>query len=325
MDSSSLNETSSFSHTEFILFEFPEVTKFRPLLTLPFLVIYTVILLASSIVMIIIVLEKSLHCPMYLLIWFLLALDVLHTSAITPKMILALVGLDHISLPECLTQMFIVNSSMMAESIVVLLLIVDQYVAITQPLHYQKIIAKHLLVHSTIHGVIRNCCAVFPIVILASKLLFCKSNIIHHFHCENMVIFKLGCGDVSWIQVAGLLVRTLITVLDITFVLFSYLRILSIAMKVALGMARHKALHTCATHLGVTVTIYSSGLFSSILSLPGVSSSYTGQNISSAVYFLFPATVSPFIYGLRMKKIKKSLMKHWRTTKEDTSLTCTSH
>ncbi|KAM3934914.1 olfactory receptor 52K2-like [Leptodactylus fuscus] len=320
MASSSLNQTSSFSHTEFILFQFPGVTKFRPLLVLPFLTMYTVILLGNATVMMTIVLEKSLHLPMYFLIWSLLAVNVLYTTAITPKMMLALLGLDRISLSGCLTQMFVVNSSIMGESIVVLLMAIDRYLAITRPLHYRDVISKHLLVHSAMNGLVRYCCAVFPLVVLASRLYYCKSNILYHFHCENMVLVNLGCGDISKVQIGGLLVRVLITVSDLTIVLLSYMKILHVVMKIVVGPARHKALHTCATHLLVVVLIYFSGLLSTILYLPGVPTSYNGQNISSAIYFLFPATVNPFIYGLRMKKIKTSLLKHWRNTKENMAL-----
>ncbi|XP_056416222.1 olfactory receptor 52K2-like [Hyla sarda] len=320
MNLSTQNMTSSFYYTDFILFAFPGVTRFRPLLALPFSSIYTIILLGNSTVMTIIVLERNLHSPMYVLIWTLLAINVLYTTAITPKMILALVGLNQISLSGCLMQMFIVYSNIMAESVVVLLMAIDRYLAITWPLHYQEVIFKHLLAHSTVNMVVRICCAVFPLVIVAARLQYCKSNVIHHFHCESFVLIKLACDDHTMAPIIGLLIRTLITAFDITIIFLSYLKIVYMAMKIAVGPARHKALHTCATHLAVVVLMYSSGILSVILYFPGLSTSYTGQNIASAVYFLTPAIVNPFIYGLRMMEIKTSLVRFWKNKKEDNAL-----
>ncbi|XP_018429947.1 PREDICTED: olfactory receptor 51E2-like [Nanorana parkeri] len=311
MDLSGRNKSSSFSHMEFILFGFPGVTEFRPLLALPFSSIYAVILGGNSVVTLLIVLEKSLHTPMYTLIFSLLAVNVVYTTAITPKMLLALFGLDQITLAGCLVQMFVVYSSIMAESTIVLLMAVDRYLAIIQPLHYHEIVGKQLVVHLAVNGVIRNGVFVFPLVIYAARLSYCRSNVIHHFHCESMMLFSLGCGE-SRAQIIGLVVRTLTMFCDITIIFISYLKVLHTVLRIAAGTARYKALHTCSTHLVVVVLINAFGCIISILHLLGNSASYNLQNICSAIYFLFPAMVNPFIYGVRMEEIKSNLQRRWR-------------
>lgn len=308
MDLPGYNKTSSFSHMEFILFGFPGVTKHRPLLALPFSLIYAVILSGNSVVMLVIVLEKSLHTPMYTLIFSLLATNIVYTTAITPKMLLGLFGLNQITLAGCLVQIFTVYSSIMAESTIVLLMAIDRYLAIHQPLHYQEIVVKNLIAHSAANGVVRYSFVVLPLVITAARLRFCRSNIISHFHCESMMLFSLGC-DETRAQISGLVGRTLVMFCDIPIILISYLKVLHTVLRIASGMTRHKALHTCGTHLVVVVLIYSSGFLISVLYLPGNSTSYDLQNICSAIYFLFSAMVNPFIYGLRMEGIKSNLRK----------------
>ncbi|KAM9320658.1 olfactory receptor 52K2-like [Gastrophryne carolinensis] len=308
---SDLNKSSDYSHTDFILFGFPEVTKLRPLLALPFSLIYAVILSSNSAVMMVIVLEKSLHMPMYILIFSLLASSVVYNTAIVPKMILQLFGLDQITLAGCVWQIFIVYSGVMAESVVLLLMAVDRYLAIGQPLHYHAIIARQFLALATVNGLIRLCFFVLPLVIMVAQVQYCRSKVIYHFFCENMMLFRIACGGNN-AQIIGLMVRLSLTLCDIAIIFIAYLKVLQSVQKIAVGTARNKALHMCGTHLAVITILYSLGFVMSILYLPGMSASYHLQNILSALYFLFPASVNPFIYGFRMEKIKHSLLNHWR-------------
>ncbi|XP_077155427.1 olfactory receptor 56B34-like [Ranitomeya variabilis] len=312
MEPSTLNKSSSSSsHTDFILFGFPGVTRYRPLLIVPFSAIYTVMISANSAVMTIIVLEKSLHSPMYILISSLLAVNVIYTTAITPKMILALVGLDQISLPGCLMQIFTVYTSLVFETVILLLMAVDRYLAISQPLQYWQIITTQLQIHFMVNALLRMCSVVVPLLSLVATLQYCRSNVIYHFHCEATMLFNLGCGDITKRKLVALVIRTAISLCDIGFILLSYLKVLHTVMKIAVGTARHKALHTCSTHLLVVTFMYTLGLLSVILNL-SESSSYDVQNASSTIFFLLPTLLNPFIYGLRVKEIKEAFMKHWR-------------
>ncbi|XP_063806654.1 olfactory receptor 52B4-like [Pseudophryne corroboree] len=195
MEIMNLNKTS-LSHTVFIHLGFTGVTRYRPLLVIPFSSIYAAILAGNSVVMSIIVLEKSLHSPMYILIFSLLAVNVPYTTAMIPKMILALLGLNQITLAGCLVQIFTVYSSIMSESALLMVMAVDRYLAISQPLQYWQIINKHLLVHLWLNVFICIGFAVVPLLSLLSSLQYCRSNI-YHFHCENTMLFELGCGDIS--------------------------------------------------------------------------------------------------------------------------------
>ncbi|XP_063297720.1 olfactory receptor 52K2-like [Pelobates fuscus] len=314
MELSSLNQT--FSYTEFILFAFPGVSTSRYLLAIPFSSIYIIILISNSTIICQIIMEKTLHTPMYILISLLLSVNLTYSTSLLPKMILSFFGVNQISLFGCLAQMFSVYSCIMMESILMLLMAFDRYIAITRPLHYWEIITKNLLVTFSINGLIRNCFLVFPLIILSASMRYCKSNIIPHFHCENQVLLQLACGDISKNLVTGLFVRTFITVCDVTIIIISYLQILQTAMKIAAGSARKKALHTCSTHIMVVSTTYLTGLLASILYFTSSTISYNVQNLCSAVYFFFPPTVNPFIFGLRMNEIKESLLKPWRKNKQ---------
>ncbi|XP_063297733.1 olfactory receptor 52K1-like [Pelobates fuscus] len=310
------NQTLGFSHSEFVLLGFPGIAKTRQILVIPFLSIYVVILTGNSLIIHRIWVEKSLHSPMYFLIALLFAVNISNTTAILPKFLLELAfQWNRISLLGCLLQMFTMYFFAVFESGVILLMALDRYLAISRPLRYHDIMTNDFLGRLILVGTVRSTILVTPLVILASRVHFCESNIILNFACENMGLMNLACGDISVPQVVGMVVRVFVTVGDVIFVLVSYINILYAAMKIVVGKARHKALHTCSTHLSVVVLIYTSALSSSIVYRASQSISYDVQNLFSAVYLVIPATLNPFIYGLRVKEIRECLVKTWSNRK----------
>ncbi|XP_073525590.1 olfactory receptor 52P1-like [Phyllobates terribilis] len=305
------NQTSPFLYTEFVLRGFPGVSSFRELLAVPFCSVYVLILSGNLIIMYRVWVEKSLQSPMYHLICLLFAVNISCTTAIVPSTMMALVcGVDRISLGGCLFQMFFMYTMVMFESNVLLLMALDRYVAICRPLRYHDIMTGRLMLHLSILSFVECSLMVSPIIIVASWVEFCFSNLILDFVCENMVLLNLGCGNIHNVQFVGLMVRILVTAMDITLLLASYSRILYSAMKIVTGKARHKTLHTCGTHLCVVVLNYSCGLLSSIAYRMPISIDL--QNLTSAIYYLFPATVHPLIYGYRVKEIRVCLIKSWQ-------------
>ncbi|XP_063297726.1 olfactory receptor 56B1-like [Pelobates fuscus] len=311
MNEETSNKTIPFSHTDFTLFGFPGILTSRYLLAIPFFSVYLLILLGNFLVIYRIWVESSLQSPMYTLISLLFAVNISCTTAIVPNVLMSLLfGFNGISLTGCLLQMFYMYTAVMFESNVLLVMALDRYVAICKPLQYHDIMTRGLLLQLSIFGVIE--CSLFasPIIIVASQVQYCQSNTILNFACENMVLLNLGCGDVDRKHIVGLMVRIIVTMIDITILLVSYSKILYTALQIITGKARNKTLHTCGTHLSVVILNYSCGLLSSISYRLDISVDI--QNLTSAIYYLFPALIHPVIYGFRMKEIKASLLKSWR-------------
>ncbi|XP_056416944.1 olfactory receptor 52Z1P-like [Hyla sarda] len=304
---------SSFSHTEFVLFGFPGIVTYRMFLVIPFLSIYVTILTGNSILIYRIGVERSLHSPMYILISILFTVNISCTTSVVPKLILGLsLDMNAISLAGCLVQMFYIYFMAIFESGVILSMALDRYVAICRPLRYNDIMTNQTLVYLVIIGLARSTLFVSPMVILASHVQYCKSNIIQNFVCENMGLLSLACGDISRQQIVGLLVRIFITILDSGLLFFSYSSILYTAMKIISGKARHKALHTCGTHMLVAVVIYICALLSSVVYRLHTFISYDVQNLFNAIYLMIPAMINPFIYGLGVKEIRDCLRRSWK-------------
>ncbi|KAM3934916.1 olfactory receptor 52E8-like [Leptodactylus fuscus] len=304
-----------FSHTEFVLFGFPGIIVHRKFLVIPFVFVYVTILTGNSVLIYRICAERSLQSPMYMLISILFTVNISCTTSVIPKLILGLAfSMNEISLAGCLTQMFYIYFMAIFESGVILSMALDRYVAICRPLRYNDIMTNRTLVCLVIIGCGRSTVFVSPMVILASYVQYCTSNIIMNFVCENMGLLSLACGDISKQQIVGLMIRVFFTILDCGLLLFSYSSILYTALKIISGKARHKALHTCGTHLLVAILIYTCALVSSVVYRMHSVISYDIQNLFNAIYLMLPATLNPFIYGLGVKEIRHSFLRSWKKT-----------
>ncbi|XP_041437144.1 olfactory receptor 52L1-like [Xenopus laevis] len=307
------NQSLILSYTDFTLLGFPGISRWRPLLAIPFFLVYLVILSGNSLIICLISAEKSLFSPMYLLISVLFAINMSFTTAILPKFLLDLLfHLNQVSLIGCLLQMFFIYFMSVCESSVMVLMSLDRYVAICRPLHYHNIMTKSFLVSLTVIVITRGFILVCPFVIFASMIQFCRSNIILHFACENMALLSLACGDTTKVEKAGLALRILVSVFDGILLLISYTTILYTAMKTVTGKSRNKALNTCGTHFLVAMMVYMCALASSSVWKMETAVSIDVNHLFTALYVIIPAAINPFIYGLRVSKIRKSLVKYWR-------------
>ncbi|XP_077156015.1 olfactory receptor 52K1-like isoform X1 [Ranitomeya variabilis] len=297
------------SHSSFLFAGFSGITDHRSLLFIPFFLIYAHIMVSNGVMVYRILVDMTLQSPMYLLIGLLFLVNVACTTTFMPKFILGLVfDLNRITLSGCLVQMWFIYVIVTFESTVILLMALDRYVAICKPLRYHDIMTNRFLSQLTWVSLARSVVLMTPIIYLDSRVKFCKSNVILNFVCENMGLLKLACGDISGIQAIGLIVRMAITVVDGSLLLISYLTILHTAMFV-LKQSRSKALNTCSSHIFVALIIYASSILSALIYRLETSVSVDIQNLTSAIYFLFPATINPIIYGVRVKEIRLSLKK----------------
>lgn len=306
--SSWTNSSSNLSYTSFILLGFPGLKESRALLVLPFLSIYLVIVSANALVIHTVVAQRSLHQPMYLLIALLLAVNICAATTVVPAMLLSFsFRFSRISLARCLVQMFCIYFLIVFDCNILLVMALDRYVAICYPLRYPEIVTGQMLAGLLGAAATRSTCIVAPVVGLASRVRFCRSDVIHHFACEHMALMKLSCGDISLNKTVGLTVRIFNRVLDMLLLGASYSRIIHAAFRISSGRARSKALNTCGSHLLVIFTVYSSTMSSSIVYRVARTASQDVHNLLSAFYLLLPCLVNPIIYGARTKEIRQHL------------------
>nr|XP_003420157.1 olfactory receptor 52K1-like [Loxodonta africana] len=302
------NGSSNVSYTSFLLLGFPGLQESHAFLVLPFLSLYLLIVSANALIIHTVATQQSLHQPMYTLIALLLAVNVCAATTVVPTMLFSFsTHFNRISLPRCLFQMFCIYFLIVFDCNILLVMAVDRYVAICYPLCYPEIITTPLLTGLVGVAAARSTCIVAPVVGLASRVHFCRSDVIHHFACEHMALMKLSCGDISLNKTVGLTVRIFNRVLDMVLLGASYSRIIHAAFRISSGGARSKALNTCSSHLLVIFTVYSSTMSSSIVYRVAHTASQDVHNLLSAFYLLLPCLVNPIIYGVRTKEIRQHL------------------
>nr|XP_056714779.1 olfactory receptor 52K1-like [Euleptes europaea] len=313
MTAGSSNETGNTSYTEFLLLPFPGIQGSRYLLAIPFFCLFVIIVMANSVLIYTVKVEANLHSPMYLLIALLFAVNICGTSTVLPKMLQSVVfHASHISLTGCLVQMFFLYLSTALDCNILLMMALDRYVAICHPLRYMDIMTTRLLVLLSLASFVCTLFVVGPVVILASRVRFCRSNVIRHFACEHMALMRLSCSDISVNKMVGMVLRCIYNIINLSFLLASYCKIIQTALKISSGNVRHKAFHTCGTHLIVIFICYTSRLSSSIVFRIAKSASADVHNLISTLYLLFPWAVYPVIYGVRTKEIRDNLLKLFR-------------
>ncbi|KAG8522941.1 LOW QUALITY PROTEIN: Olfactory receptor 52K1, partial [Galemys pyrenaicus] len=302
------NGSSNVSYTSFLLMGFPGLNESRALLVLPSLNLCLMIISANVLVIHTVLVHRSLHQPMYLLVAVLLTVDICAATTVMPAMLFSFsTHFNRISLARCLVQMFCIYFLIVFDCNILLVMALDHFVAVCYPLRYPEIVTSQLLTGLLGVAAARSTCIVAPVVGLASRVRFCRSDVIHHFACEHMALMKLSCGDISLNKTVGLTLRIVNRVLDMLLLGVSYSRIIRAAFQMSSGGAHSKALNTCGSHLLVIFTVYTSSMSSSIVYRVARSASQDVHNLLSAFYLLLPCLVNPVIYGARTKEIRQHL------------------
>uniref|UniRef100_A0A8C0IUS7 G-protein coupled receptors family 1 profile domain-containing protein n=1 Tax=Chelonoidis abingdonii TaxID=106734 RepID=A0A8C0IUS7_CHEAB len=155
----------------FILTGIPGTEESHVWISIPFCLMYIVTLFGNSLLLFIILTEQSLHEPMYLFVSMLVTVDLLLSTTTVPKMLAVFwFRAGEISFAACLTQMFFIHVSFIAESAILLSMAFDRYVAICEPLRYTMILSKSVTGKMGLAVVTRSFCFIFPTIFLVKHL-----------------------------------------------------------------------------------------------------------------------------------------------------------
>lgn len=303
------NLTSSTPAT-FILAGIPGMEKSHIWISIPFCSMYLAALLGNGVLLFVVSTERSLHQPMYLLLSMLAVTDLMLSSTTVPKMLaLFWFSAGEISFGACLTQMFFLHFSFSAESMILLAMAFDRFVAICYPLRYAAVLTQSAIVKTGLVALLRSFCIIFPCVFLLKRLPFCGHNVIPHTYCEHMGIARLACADISVNIVYGLAVPFATIVLDVVLIAVSYILILQALFRLPSRTARCKAFNTCVSHVCVIFLFYIPAFFTILTHRFGQEIPHHVHILLANLYVLFPPLLNPIVYGVRMRQIKEKFMK----------------
>ncbi|MBN3297254.1 O52P1 protein, partial [Amia calva] len=285
-------------------------------MSIPFFIMFVVSIVVNSVIIYTIKTGGSLHSPMYILICTLAVVDLTLPFVFIPKMLFNfLFDWNEITLLACLVQMFFFHFLGCFESTILLIMALDRYIAICNPLRYNDYINMVTFHKLSVAAFIRGGLLISLIVILAGSLSFCLSNVIEHCYCEHMALVGVACGNTTKNNIMGLIVVFCIPGLDLVFIFFSYFKIFTAVFKAAAGRSRQKAIHTCSTHLIVIVVSYTFALCSYLAYRFRHSVTPDVHVLMSVMYGIFPSCFHPIVYGVRTKEIRDQILKTMKGSK----------
>uniref|UniRef100_A0A2K6V7P7 Olfactory receptor n=1 Tax=Saimiri boliviensis boliviensis TaxID=39432 RepID=A0A2K6V7P7_SAIBB len=223
--------------------------------------------------------------PMYFFLSILSFVDICYVTVIIPKMLANFLSeTKTISYGECLTKMYFFIAFGNTDSYLLAAMAMDRYVAICNPFHYITVMSHRCCVlllilsfciphlHSLLH------------ILLTNQLIFCASNVIHHFFCDDQPVLKLSCSSHF--------------VKEIT--------VMTEGLAIPSTAGKHKAFSTCGSHHTVVILFYGSISYVYFQTL----SNYTVKDrIATIIYTILTPMLNPFIYSLRNKDMKQGLTK----------------
>ncbi|XP_054984924.1 olfactory receptor Olfr180-like, partial [Sorex araneus] len=297
--------------TEFILIGFMDYPELKTILFLIFLAIYLITMVGNLGLVVLILIERHLHTPMYIFLGNLALMDACCSCAITPKMLQNFFSKDRlITLYECMAQFYFLCLAETADCFLLAAMAYDRYVAICSPLHYHTKMTKKLCIQMTTGAYIGGHVHSIIHIAFLFRLTFCKSNRIYHFFCDVLPLYRLSCTDPYINELMIFIFSGSVQSFTITIVVISYLCILFTIFRMKSKQGRGKALSTCASHF-VSVSMFYGSLLSMYIRPSSVNN---GENdIPIAIFYtLIIPLLNPFIYSLRNKEVINAIKKYMK-------------
>ncbi|KAM9710768.1 olfactory receptor 10J5-like [Menidia menidia] len=271
------------------------------------LLVYAFIICSNAVIILTICLEKSLHQPMYVFICCLCFNSLYGSAGLFPRLLMDIMSNIHlISRPACFTQMFVIYTYASCEMTILSITAYDRFVAICRPLHYHSRMTFWKVVGLIIFAEIYPLFAIGYGLLLSVGLPLC-GNKLNRLFCTNWPVVQLSCVDTTLNDTVGRIVAVTTIFAPLSFVLYTYLRILLISRKSS-SEFRGKALRTCLPHL-ITFVNFSLSVFCEV-SL----NRFEGDEINTVLivflsleFLVIPPIINPLVYGLKLPQIKTGI------------------
>uniref|UniRef100_A0A3P8SX97 G-protein coupled receptors family 1 profile domain-containing protein n=1 Tax=Amphiprion percula TaxID=161767 RepID=A0A3P8SX97_AMPPE len=257
------------------------------------LLCYFVIWLVNMTIIVTIIVDKSLHEPMYIFLCNLCINALYGTAGFYPKFLYDLLSATHvISYAGCLLQGYVLHSSACADFSLLALMAYDRYVAICRPLVYHTAMSKQ-----------RICIFV---TITTSALRLCGS-LIPRIYCVNWLISNLACSA----SIATVIVPAFNYTFyfgHVVFIFWSYLYLIKTCQSSKENTS--KFMQTCMPHVFSLAVVGLSFHFDLLYMRFGKKEiSQNVKNFMAMEFLLIPPIFNPIMYGLKLTQIRQRLSK----------------
>ncbi|XP_074087862.1 olfactory receptor 5T9-like [Macrotis lagotis] len=294
--------------TMFVLIGFTDRLELKVILFLLFLAVYLFTLVGNLGLVVLVVVDSRLHTPMYHFLSVLSFLDACYSSVVTPKMLVNFLAENKtISFPGCVAQMLLLVTFGTTECFLLASMAYDRFVAICNPLLYTAVMSPKVYVPLIIGSYIGGLTNAITHTVATFSLSFCASNAIRHIFCDIPPLLAISCSDTHVNELLLFIFVSLVEILSIMIVLFSYGFILAAILRIRSAEGRKKVFSTCGSHM-TGVAIYHGTILFMYLR-PSSSYSLSHDMVVSVFYTIVIPMLNPIIYSLRNKDVKEAIKK----------------
>ncbi|XP_012712570.2 olfactory receptor 1009 [Fundulus heteroclitus] len=280
-----------------------------------FLTFYVVTMTLNLVFLILIIIDKNLHQPMYVLFCNLTVSDIIGGTEIFPRILSDILKPPSerlISYYECVVQAFITQWFSSTSHTVLMAMAFDRYVAICNPLRYSAIMTNKMMLKLTVSAWGVPFIFVVVLIGLSVRLNRCRTLVTNPF-CDNASLFKLSCDSVVINNFYGLFYTVLLLVASVGCIVLTYGKIAMVCLTSKNKSLNRKALQTCSTHLVVYLIMSFSGF--TVIALHRFPQYSDYRKITSLLFFIVPGSLNTIIYGVQSKEIRKFLLNMFKSNK----------
>ncbi|NXU23290.1 O2AT4 protein, partial [Thalassarche chlororhynchos] len=290
----------------FFLVGFPALQDFQTPLFVVFLLFYLLILVGNAVIITMVVVDRTLHKPMYFFLINLSVLDVLFTTTTVPKMLaMFLANAKTISFWGCFLQTYSFHGLMVTEALLLVVMAYDRYEAICNPLCYPAKTTRRVNIQLAVSALLIP----VPVIMQTSQLAYRDTTRVHHCFCDQLAVVQAACSDSSadFQTFLGFSIAMTVSVIPLLLVSLSYVHIMLSILKINSEEGCMKAFSTCTSHLLVLCTYYSS--IAVVYMSYGADIPVDVDVMSNVVFSILTPLLNPIIYTLQNKEVKSAVKK----------------
>ncbi|KAM4663613.1 olfactory receptor 5AR1-like [Discoglossus pictus] len=301
-------EENITKNTEFNLVGFSDVPEWNLMLLMIFIISYSVSLAGNGTLILLIILDSSLHTPMYLFLANLSFLDICSISVTAPQVMDLFGAMNYtVSFSNCISQVYFYLVFTNAEFFLLPVMAYDRYVAICNPLRYHMLMGKAVCISLAIAPWAFGFIDTLSYTILTSQLSYCRSHVVNHFFCDLTALMKLSCSDTSTIELITFVEAILFGFTPFLLTLTSYVYIIISLLKKNSVDGKSKAFSTCLSHMTVVIIFYGTIIF--MYMRPASEYSPEQDKLYAVFYTTVIPILNPLIYSLRNRDVKHAFKK----------------
>ncbi|XP_028646136.2 olfactory receptor 1-like [Erpetoichthys calabaricus] len=280
----------------------------RSIATVGLVIVYLATVFGNMLVIVVIKLNHQLHSPMYIFIGTLAVIDLCSSTFIVPKMVAIIQFDDSVILyGVCIAQMYGMLNMELMVTFVLAFMAFDRFVAVIFPLRYPSIVTKKRVLICVLILPVFSFFILFTYLIYATELSFCRTNVLPYCLCDYAKMVIAACNeDPKYLSLLSNMFLAL-GVCPLVVVLFSYVIIFHVALKIKSGNRNNKVISTCVSHLLVVLLFYIPPLASYVLPQSGLQVTSEKYNLISILSNVIPPMLNPMIYSFKNKDIQGSV------------------